>query len=102
MAKRGVKRGRWIVAGVLIAFVIVSAAVIARRSYGYQEGLELTALERRKASLESERVRLDQEIRDASSRSRLLPIAERRLGMRMPPEAQIIVLERRPESDGSP
>jgi len=77
----------------LVAFVVVSAAVVARRSYGYREGLELTALQRRKANLESERVRLDQEIRNASSRSRLLPVAER-LGMHMPSETQIVVLER--------
>ena len=87
------KRGRWIVAGALVAFVLVSAAVVARRSYGYREGLELTALQRRKANLESERVRLDQEIRNASSRSRLLPVAER-LGMHMPSETQVVVLER--------
>jgi cell division protein FtsL len=93
VAKRGVKRGRWIVAGVLAGFVLVSVAVVARRSYGHREGLELTALERRKSDLESERVRLDQEIRNASSRARLLPVAER-LGMKMPSEEQMIVLER--------
>jgi cell division protein FtsL len=93
MAKSGVKRGRWIVAGALVAFVLVSAAVVARRSYGYREGLELTALQRRKVNLENERVRLDQEIRNASSRSRLLPVAER-LGMHMPSETQVVVLER--------
>lgn len=93
MAKRGVKRGRWIVAATLIGFVLISAAVVARRSYGYRVGLEVTALQRRKANLESERVRLDQEIRNASSRARLLPIAER-LGMHMPSETQIVVLQR--------
>jgi hypothetical protein len=93
VAKRGVKRGRWIVAGGLTLFVLISAAVVARRSYGYREGLVVTALQRRKANLESERVRLDQEIRNASSRARLLPVAER-LGMHMPSEAQMVVLER--------
>ncbi|MGK2961285.1 MAG: hypothetical protein ACSLFK_03945 [Gemmatimonadaceae bacterium] len=101
MAKKQVRRGRWIVAGVLIAFVTVSAAVVARRSYGHREGIELTALQRRKADLESERVRLDQEIRDASSRARLLPVAER-LGMHMPSEVQIVVLERPKRGSGSP
>jgi cell division protein FtsL len=94
MAKRGVKTGRWIVTAGLVAFVLVSAAVITRRGFGHREGAAITALERRKADLESERVRLDQEIRIASSRARLVPIAERRLGMRMPAEAQIVVLER--------
>ncbi len=101
MAKRGLKRGRWIVAGVLIGFVVVSAAVVTRRSYGHREGLELTALQRRKASLESERVRLAQEIRNASSRARLLPLAER-LGMHMPAESQIVVLKRPPRNSDTP
>ena len=101
MAKRNVKRGRWIVTGVLVAFVVVSAAIVARRSYGHREGLELTALQKRKANLESERVRLDQAIRNASSRARLLPVAER-LGMHMPSESQIVVLDRTRSDSGTP
>lgn len=77
----------------LVAFVIVAAAVIARRSYGHSEGAELTALQRRKANLESERVRLQQQIRDASSRSVIVPLAERRLGMHLPSESQMIMLK---------
>ena len=100
MAKRGVRPGRWIVAGGLIAFVIVAAAVITRRSYGHREGLELTQLERRKAALESERIRLEQQIRDASSRSVIVPLAERRLGMHLPNESQMVML--RPAPDGTP
>ena len=93
MAKRDVKRGRWIVAVGLVAFVAVSAAVVARRSFVHREGVELLALQRRKANLEGERVRLDREIRAASSRAQLLPVAES-LGMHMPSETQIVVLER--------
>jgi len=93
MAKRGVKRGRFTVAAVLILFVIVSSAVIARRSYGHREGEAITALQRRKASLESERVRLGQQIRDRSSRSVIVPLAERRLGMHLPSESQIVMLK---------
>lgn len=100
MAKRGLKRGRWIVAGGLIAFVVVSAAVIARRSFGHREGLALTALQRKKASLESERVRLGQQIRDGSSRSVIVPIAERKLGMHLPSESQIVML--RGSESGTP
>lgn len=102
MAKRGLKRGRWIVAGALVAFVLVSSAIIARRSYGHSEGLEVTALQRRKAALESERVRLDQQIRDASARSVIVPLAERRLGMHLPSESQMIVLRGATESSGTP
>jgi cell division protein FtsL len=100
MAKRGLKRGRWVVAGGLIAFVLVSAAVIARRSFGHREGLALTALQRKKASLESERVRLGQQIRDGSSRNVIVPIAERKLGMHLPAESQIVML--RGSESGTP
>lgn len=102
MAKRGLKRGRWIIAGGLTVFVLVSAAVVARRSYGHREGLELTGLRRRRANLESERVRLDKVIRDASSRPRLLPIAERRLGMHLPDESQVVILARPARTSGPP
>jgi hypothetical protein len=100
VAKRGIKRGRWTIAGGLVLFVIVAAAVIARRSYGHSEGRELTALQRRKASLESERVRLQQQIRDASSRSVIVPLAERRLGMHLPSESQMVML--RAAQNGTP
>lgn len=102
MAKRGLKRGRWMVAGGLIAFVLVSAAVIARRSYGHREGIELTALIRRKAALESERVRLSQAIRLGSSRPVIVPIAERRLGMRLPSESQMVFVKRAARDSGTP
>jgi cell division protein FtsL len=88
------------IAGGLVAFVIVAAAVIARRSYGHSEGRELTSLQRRKAALESERVRLQQQIRDASSRSVIVPLAERRLGMHLPTESQMIMLRAAP--NGTP
>jgi cell division protein FtsL len=92
MAKRGLKQGRWIVFGGLIVFVIVAAAVVARRSYGHREGAAVTALARRKTMLESERVRLTQEIRDNSSRSVIVPIAERRLGMHIAKESELVML----------
>jgi cell division protein FtsL len=88
------------IAGGLVAFVIVAAALIARRSYGHSEGRELTSLQRRKAALESERVRLQQQIRDASSRSVIVPLAERRLGMHLPTESQMIMLRAAP--NGTP
>jgi cell division protein FtsL len=102
MAKRRIRQGRWIVAGGLIAFVLVSSAVIARRSYGHSEGLELTRLQRRKASLQSERVRLEQEIRDASARSVIVPIAERSLGMHLPSESQMVNLSGAARNGGTP
>lgn len=93
MAKKGLRRGRWVVSGALLAFVVVTAAVIARRSYGHAEGVQITALERRKSALESERVRLSQQIRDGSAASVIVPLAERRLGMHLPDESQMVLLK---------
>lgn len=88
------KRGRWMIAGGLVGFVLISAAVVTRRSYGHREGAGITALQRRQADLTSEKVRLSQMIREASSLSRIRPIAQQRLGMHTPSETQIVLLAR--------
>lgn len=96
MAKRGVGiRGRWIVAAVLVGFVVTTTAVIARRSYGDAQARRMATVETRLRQLRNERVRLEAEIRDASSRVRLIPIAESRLGMHVPADTQVVILPRR-------
>lgn len=96
MAKRRVGvRGRWIVAAILIGFVITTAAVIARRSYGDAQARKMSAVEARLRQLRNERVRVEAEIRDASSRVRLIPIAEAKLGMHVPADTQVVILPRR-------
>ena len=82
------------IAGGLVGFVLIAAAVVARRSYGHREGSTITALQRKEAELESERTRLSQLIREGSSRSHIVPIAESRLGMHSPAETQIVYLHR--------
>jgi hypothetical protein len=96
MAKRRVGvRGRWIVAAVLIGFVITTTAVIARRSYGDAQARKMSAVESRLRQLRNERVRVEADIRDASSRVRLIPIAEAKLGMHVPADTQVVILPRR-------
>ena len=92
--KRGLKVGGWMIAGGLVGFVLIAAAVVARRSYGHREGSTITALQKKEQDLESEKTRLSQLIREGSSRSRILPIAESRLGMHPPSETQIVYLRR--------
>jgi cell division protein FtsL len=95
MATRRVAvRGRWIVGAVLIGFVLTTAAVVARRSYGDANARQMSGMEARLRQLRNERVRLDAEIRDASSRVRLIPIAEARLGMHVPADTQVVILPR--------
>jgi len=96
MAKRRVGvRGRWIVAAILVGFVLTTAAVIARRSYGDEQARQMSVVEARLRQLRNERVRLDADIRDASSRAQLIPIAEAKLGMHVPADTQVVILPRR-------
>jgi uncharacterized protein YlxW (UPF0749 family) len=103
MATRRVAvKGRWIVGAVLVGFVLTTAAVIARRSYGDAQGRQATWLEERLRQLRNERIRLEAEIRDASSRVRLIPIAESRLGMHVPADTQVVILPRQSRRSGTP
>jgi cell division protein FtsL len=87
------KRGRWIIATLLIGFVIVASAVIWRRSYGITQARETADLNRRIVQLEAERGRLAALIRDESSRTRLGP-ALQQLGMKVPNDAQVRMVKR--------
>jgi cell division protein FtsL len=87
-------RGRSIVAFVLAGFVVVSAGVIWRRSYGVARAREQRTLEQQRAALEAERAKLEGDIRDASSRAKLARVAEERLNMHIPSDSQVIRLPR--------
>lgn len=89
-------RGRGIVLLLLVGFVLVAIGVIWRRSYGFSRERDIATLERKRAQLEGERARLELEIRDLSSRARLAPIVEQKLGMRVPSDSQVIDIRRRP------
>lgn len=95
MAKSRVAlRGRSMVALVLVAFVLLASLVIWRRSFGIAGARELRELGQTKLQLEGDRARLARDIRAASSREKLVPIAEQRLGMRVPSDDQLIILQR--------
>lgn len=82
----------------LIGFFAVATGVIARRTFGINQARALRALQTQRDAAEASRVKLEVEIRDASSRARLGPIAERRLHMYVPADSQIIILPREPRS----
>ena len=87
------RRGRSIMAALLIGFVIVASAVIWRRSYGITQARQIAGLDRRMVQLEAERQRLSALIRDESSRTQLGPIAHQ-LGMRVPDDSQVRMVSR--------
>lgn len=78
----------------LLGFVLIATGVIWRRSTGTAMSRELRVLEQRRTALEAQQADLEGSIRDASSRDRLVGIAENRLGMRIPPETLVIFLPR--------
>ena len=95
MAKSGVAlRGRTLVALLLAAFVAVALSIVWRRTLGIGQSERLAVLDARKGELESERVHLESEIRDASSRQNLGGSVERRLGMHIPTDRQVVILPR--------
>jgi cell division protein FtsL len=79
---------------VLVSFFAVATGVIARRTFGINQARTLRALERQRDAVDASRVKLESEIRDASSRARLVPIAQQRLHMYVPPDSQVIILKR--------
>jgi hypothetical protein len=86
--KRGPFKGRTLVALSLVAFMGVAGLVVYRRSVGISTATAMSAAQREKAALETERITLQRKIRDAQTRSRVIADAERRLGLHVAPETQ--------------
>ena len=98
MARTSGKRGssrRPIIAVFLLGFFVVAMGVIARRTFGIGQARDIRERVERRNALDAERVRLESEIRDASSRATLGPIVERRLQMYVPADSQVIIVPRR-------
>ena len=81
----------------LLGIFVLAMGVIARRTMGISQARSLRQLEERRDAVDAARVRLEAEIREASSRARLGPVVEQRLHMYVPADSQVIILQR-PES----
>jgi cell division protein FtsL len=99
---RGQGIGRFRIPLLLIGFLLIALGVILRRSMGIAAGRELQQLDARRAALVAQRLRLEGEIRAASSRSRLQPIAEQRLNMHVPSDSQVVIITRAPAPASAP
>jgi hypothetical protein len=98
MSKR---RGRRLTALLLLGFLVLASAVVWRKSYGFTEGQRLRELSEQRTELDAKLTRLEGDIRSTLTRGRLGAIVERRLGMRVPADSQIILLTR-PRGDTLP
>jgi len=94
MARRVAPRGRAWVALALLGFVLIGAGVIWRRAAGIAHARELRALEQRRLQLRAQRAQLESDIRDLSSRGKLVPVVEQRLQMHVPNDTQVVILPR--------
>jgi hypothetical protein len=95
MATRKVSAGTGRIRLVLLmlAFLVITGGIILRRSFGIAGATEVRELEARRAAMINEKLRLEGEIRAASSRGRLLPVAER-LNLHVPADSQVISIPR--------
>jgi hypothetical protein len=85
--------GRLRIVLLMLAFLVISGGVILRRTFGIAAATELRELEARRAAMINEKLRLEGEIRAASSRGHLLPVAER-LNLHVPADSQVISIPR--------
>lgn len=86
------RRGRSIVALLLVGFVVVATAVIWRRGYGVSHAEELRVLTRQRNQLTAERTSLERRIAQLTGRAQLGGVAEQRLNMHVPADSQVVVL----------
>jgi hypothetical protein len=92
-AAAGRLRGRHWTAIVLAAFLAVTLVVIRRQTAALEEARRLEALRTTRTALEVQRSALGARIQRAGSRAVLVPLAERRLGLRLPQDSEIIILQ---------
>ena len=76
----------------LVVFVCVLLAIAARQSAGFATARRLSELREERLSLEARRAELERQIRVASSRQVLVPLAERALGLHQPSDSEFAFL----------
>jgi len=88
-------RGRSLVIIALLAFVVTAVIVVWRRGRGFEEERRIAALDAQVRDLKAQQALLERDLREATGSARIKPTAERRLGLRMPSDSQLITLSRR-------
>ncbi len=92
-AARPALKGRHWLALALAAFLLVALIVVRRQGAALETARELQALQRTRAAMEGSRSNLVGEVQRARSRAVLVPLAERRLGLRLPQDSEITILQ---------
>lgn len=86
-------RGRHWVAIWLAGFLVMAAVVVWRQTDALASARQLKALQTTRTALDATRAATAAAIRHARSRAVLVPLAESRLGLRLPLDSEIIILQ---------
>ena len=86
----------------LVVFVCVLLAIAARQSAGFRTARRLGELREERTALEARRAELERQIRVASSRQVLVPLAERRLHLHQPSDSEFTLLPLIPVREDGP
>jgi hypothetical protein len=86
----------------LVVFVVVLLAITTRQSAGFRTARRLGELREERTTLEARRAELERQIRVASSRQILVPLAERRLSLHEPSDSEFTLLPLPPLPEGEP
>lgn len=86
----------------LVVFVVVLLAITTRQSAGFRTARHLGELREERTTLEAHRAELERQIRVASSRQVLVPLAERRLSLHEPSDSEFTLLPLPPLPAGEP
>ncbi len=77
----------------LLAFLLAALAVIRRQSAALEATRELLQLHRTRSALEVSKSSLVGDIDRARSRAVLVPLAQQKLGLRLPQDSEITILQ---------
>jgi len=86
-------RGRHWVAVWLVAFLLTALLIVRRQSAALETARRLQDLRTTRAALEVTRASLAADIARSRSRAVLVPLAQRRLGLRLPHDSEITILQ---------
>ena len=92
---------RMLIALGLLSFLVVASIVVWRRSVGVANARGIARMETRKRELETEKITIERDIRDATSYRVVVGEATRLLGLHVPPPQAVrsIVRDSRAEAD---
>jgi hypothetical protein len=87
-------KGRHWVAIWLTGFLVVAASVVWRQTEALQTATALRALQDTLGAMETDKAAAIADVRRARSSAVLVPLVERRLGMRRAQDSEIVILQR--------